>query len=197
MWVAARGDHASALHRFQLVSGRLLQTFHSPADAGAVQFSAVAVAADAVYVLDASGRRIFVLTAGDKAVRDFAALPDTIAPIGLTRTGTALLVSHATGILRVDLASRQTRPVTTPAAVEVTDLHSLAWHQGALFAIQKHPGGAQVVRVRLNARGTAVTTVDVLQRSAGTAATLAGEAYYFLMESPGEGQTIRSVPVAK
>jgi hypothetical protein len=198
MWVAARSDGTSALHRFQLVSGRLLQTFSSPDDAGPVQFAALAVTADAVFTLDAAGRRIFVLAAGNKALRGFAALPKTTRPIGLAHTGTALLVSHAAGIMRVDLASRVARPITTPPVADATGLHSLAWHENSLLAIRQEGSGARVVRVRLNARGNAVTAIDSLHPTAATAAALAGDAYYFLATNAGTpGLSFRSIPTAQ
>ena len=138
-----------------------------------------------------------MLSSGNKTLRGFAALPKTIVPIGLAHTGSALLVSHAAGILRVDLTSRIAQPITTPTAVDLGGLHSLAWHQGALLAIQRDTSKASVVRIRFNGRGSAVTAVDVLHPTAATAATLAGDAYHFLTESPEEGLTFRHVPAVK
>lgn len=195
MWVAAHGETTSALHRFQLVSGRLLQTFFSPDDAGLVRFTAVAVTADAVFVLDAAGHRIFVLATGNKTLRAFAALPRTIAPIGLAHSGAALFVSHTAGLLRIDVASRVAQPVAMPTDGGGGDLHSIEWHQNSLLAIRQEPGGARVVRARLNTRGTTVTAIDVIQPARTTAGALAGDDYYFLGEDEGDaGLAFRSVP---
>jgi DNA-binding beta-propeller fold protein YncE len=195
MWVAAQGDTSSALHRFQLVSGRRLQTIETPDDAGKTQFAAVTVTPDAVFVLDADGQRIFVLAAGDKTLRAFAALPETITPIGLAHTGASLLLSHAAGLLRVDLSSRTSQPISVAKAVDVSHLHSLAWHNGSLLAIQRHTDGARVVRVRLSTRGTSVTSVDVIEPAGATAGTLSGDHYYFLGTRPAEaGLSFQSVP---
>ena len=195
MWVTAQGETTSALHRFQLVSGRLLETFSSPDDAGLVRLTAVAVTADAVFVLDAAGHRIFVLATGNKTLRGFAALPKTIAPIGLAHSGAALFVSHATGLLRIDVASRVAQPVTLPTDGDGGDLHSIEWHQNSLLAIRQEPSGARVVRARLNTRGTTVTAIDVIQPARTTAGALAGDDYYFLSEDEADaGLAFRSVP---
>jgi hypothetical protein len=195
MWITAHDDVTSALHRFQLVSGRHLQTFSSPDDASQAQFTGVAVTADAVFVLDAAGHRVLVLAAGNKTLRGFAALPKTITPIGLAHSGAALFVSHAKGLLRVDLGSRLAQPVTLPPALDVSDLHSPAWHSGSVLAIQRHAGGARVVRVRLNTRGTAVTGVDVIEPAGAFAGALAGDDYHFLRTDPGEaGLSFQTVP---
>jgi hypothetical protein len=196
MWVVAQGESASVVHRFQLVSGRRLQTFSPPDEAGPVRSTAAALAGDALYLLDAAGRRIFVLAA-NKTLRSLTALPETIEPIGLTHTGTALLISHAAGLLRVDLGSLDVQPVSAPPAADASGLQSLAWHQGSVLAVQQRPDGARVVRVRFSRRGTAVTAVDVLHPAAALVATLTGNEYYFLAQSSAEGLTFRSVPAAK
>jgi hypothetical protein len=193
MWVAARGETSSTLHRFQLVSGRQLQTIAAPDDAGPARFAAIALIVDTVFVLDTEGRRIFVLAPGNKTLRDFAVLPDTITPIGLAHAGVSLLVSHAAGLLRVDLSSRTSQPVSTGKTVDASDLHSLAWHNGSLLAIQRHSGGSHVVRLRFNARGTTVTAIDRLESASTTAGALAGDEYYFLGPQDG-GLSFQSVP---
>jgi hypothetical protein len=67
-----------------------------------------------------------------------------------------------------------------------------------LLAIQRAASNARVVRIRFNARGSAVSAVDVLHPTAATAAAaLAGDAYHFLTASPEEGLTFRRVPAAK
>jgi hypothetical protein len=196
MWVVAHGERASVVHRFQLVSGRRLQTFSPPDDAGPVRFTAAALAGDALYLLDAAGRRIFVLAA-NKTLRGLAALPEAVEPLGLTHTGTALLISHAAGLLRVDLGSLDVQPVSAPPAADASGLQSLAWHQGSVLAIQQRTDGARVVRVRFSRRGTAVTAIDVLHPAAALVATLTGNDYYFLSHSSAAGLTFRSVPAVK
>jgi hypothetical protein len=196
MWVVAQGERASVVHRFQLVSGRRLQTFSPPDDAGPVRFTAAALAGDALYLLDAAGRRIFVLAA-NKTLRGLAALPEAVEPLGLTHTGTALLISHAAGLLRVDLGSLDVQPVSAPPAADASGLQSLAWHQGSVLAIQQRTDGARVVRVRFSRRGTAVTAIDVLHPAAALVATLTGNDYYFLSHSSAAGLTFRSVPAVK
>ena len=179
LWVAEHSDDRAALHRLQLISGRQLETIAPPADAGTVALAALAVAPDAVFALDTSGRRIFTATAKATTLRSFIQLRD-INPTGLAFSRGALYVAHAGGLVRVDLASRAVRPVTTPKGVDIANLRSLAWHDGALLGVQQKDANTAVVRVRLNSRGLTVTSLDVLEKTGETAATLSGEMYCYL-----------------
>ena len=196
LWVAEHSDDRATLHRLQLISGRQLETIAPPADAGTVALAALAVAPDAVFALDTSGRRIFTATAKATTLRSFIQLRD-INPTGLAFSRGALYVAHAGGLVRVDLASRAVRPVTTPKGVDIANLRSLAWHDGALLGVQQKDANTAVVRVRLNSRGLTVTSLDVLEKTGETAAALAGEMYCYLTTSREDVPAVTCRTVSK
>jgi hypothetical protein len=197
LWVAGTSDTTATLYRVQLISGRLLNASKADPKLQATAFTALALGPGALYALDAPGRRIFSLSPTAQSLRVFARLPKDIVPIGLASTGAALYVAHASGLLRIDLASPSPRPVTSSKA-DVSNLQSIAWRNGTLFGIQRRDSTARAVRVRFDARGTTVTALDVIEPAATDAATLSGDSYYFLGERPGEsGLAVRSISTVK
>jgi hypothetical protein len=187
LWVAGRSPDRASLHRLQLISGRLLETIAPPADAGKVDLVALATGADAIYALDGAGRRIFIASPKAAALRPFVQLGD-VTPIGLASANGALYVAHARGLLRVDLSSRAIRPLTTAKGVDVSNLQSLAWHDGALLAVQQKGGQVRAVRLHVNAGGLAITSVGVLAETGETTAALSGEMYCYVTagtDTPG------------
>jgi hypothetical protein len=198
LWVAGALGAKAALHRLQLISGRLIQTFMFPGDAGEVRIAALAVTPTAVLALDAAGRRIFARGGKGDDVRVQAALPRDISPTGLAYSGSALFVSHTAGMLRLDMAARNQRAVTAAKALNVANLHSLAWHDGGLLAVRGDDDAAVVVRLRLNSSGSAVTAVERLDQAAATAAVLSGQTYFYLVSQTGEkALSFRGVPAGK
>ena len=198
LWVAGTLGKKTTIHRLQLISGRLLDTFAFPDDVGEVHVAALVVSPTALFALDSAGRRIFVRGVKSADVRVQASLPPDITPTGLAYAGSSLYVSHAAGVLRIDLTAKGQRAVSAAKAFDVTQLRSLAWHDGSLLAIQGDGASATVVRVRLNASGSAVTAVERLDRAAGTAAALSGQTYIYLGSQTGEtGLAFRGVPARK
>jgi hypothetical protein len=198
LWVAGTLGKKTTIHRLQLISGRLLNTFTFPEDVGEVHVAALVVSPTALFALDSAGRRIFVRGVKSADVRVQASLPRDITPTGLAYAGSSLYVSHAAGVLRIDLTARGQRAVSAAKAFDVTQLRSLAWHDGSLLAIRGDDASATVVRVRLNASGSAVTAIERLDRASGTAAVLSGQTYIYLGSQTGEtGLAFRGVPARK
>jgi hypothetical protein len=201
LWVAGTDQtegSTGTLHRLQLISGRLLQTIVVTDDVGPTHFSTLAIGSGALFVLDTARNRIFTLAPKTDTLRVFQTLPADIEPTGLAFADTALYVSHVSGLLRIDLTSKSARPVSASNGVDVSNLHSLAWHRGSLMAVQRNMSGAVTVRVKLNARGNEVTAREVVENAGATAAALSGDAYYFLGgRSHQTGLAFRSVLAGK
>jgi hypothetical protein len=192
LWVAGVEGAQSVLYRLQLVSGRQLETIAAPTDAGATSFAALSMSANALFILDTAGRRVFSLAPGSQQLRVHASLPRDLDLLGLAQTTTALYISHTSGVMRIDISSRGQRPLAAPKHIDVSGLHSLAWDDGVVYAVQETAGGAVTVRVRLNARGTAVVGVERLEPARSSAATLSGGVYHYLGDRPdGSGAAFR------
>ncbi|MGH9313665.1 MAG: hypothetical protein ACRD1S_10755, partial [Vicinamibacterales bacterium] len=205
LWVVSGEEGlpgAGAMHKLQLVSGRLIETLTVPPELLPVRFADVAVTADgAVLALDAAGRRIFRARFGSHALEVAAALdvsePTSLAPA----PGTAVYVSHAAGLIRVDLASNAASAVPSQEpSVELSGLERIRWRDGSLVAVQRVDGATRrVVRLALNGRGRRVVSAQILAASApasaATAATLAGDVFYYVAIGPSREATVRRVPL--
>jgi urease accessory protein UreF len=99
-------------------------------------------------------------------------------------------------VLRLDLGSRAQRRVTTPAAIDASNLRSLAWHNGALLGIRQNSDPV-IARVRLNPQGTAAIAVDVLAAASGIAGTLSGDAYYYVAGANDANAALHRIPLAR
>jgi hypothetical protein len=188
------GVPRSALHKLQLVSGRLLQTVPLPTDAGAVRLVHLAVGSRAVFALDAAGRRVFALADGATEARVVANLVTITDPVSIALAGdNVLYVAHAKGLARVDLRARTRLPIAVPTTVDLTDLQSISWHEGSLFAIQRNASGAHAAtRIRLDARGTTATSLETLGPAVTRAAGVYGGIFYYVAsESDGVGMILR------
>jgi hypothetical protein len=184
------GFSRSAVHQLQLVSGRLLQTIRMPPEAGASRLVALAVGRTTVFALDALGRRIVSLSAGAKALRVQMSIDDVESASSLTAASdTIVYVAHPAGIARVDLQARAITSVAG-ASVDLTDLQSIAWHDGTLFGVQRQSdGGHRAVRIALDRSGTAATSAEVIEAAAAPAASLSNGAFYYLASASGTGMT--------
>jgi hypothetical protein len=198
LWVAGVEGAQSALYRLQLVSGRRLETIVAPTDVGATSFAALSMSANSLFILDTAGRRVFSLAPGSQQLRVLASLPRDLDLLGLAETSTALYISHASGVMRIDISSHGQRALAAPKNTNVSGLHSLAWDDGVLYAVQQTDGGVVTVRVRLNARGTAVVGVESVEVARSSAATLSGGVYHYLGDRPdGSGAAFRRLGARK
>jgi hypothetical protein len=179
-----------------LISGRQLESIALPDDAGVTNLTAIVLGGDTLFVLDSAGRRIFVRAPKSATLRTLATLPQGITPTGLAYAPDTLYVGHAAGLLRLAIASGEQRPVSTAKGINANNLHSLAWQNGILLAIQQRDDGLATVRVRLNARGTAITAVESLESAAALAATVARGVYYYLVDGSDGTMALRARPLA-
>ena len=192
LWVAstaaADGAAAGTLHRLQLVSGRLLRAFQVGADLEPVKLVDLAVnPAGAVLVLDSLTPQLLVLRAGgtalERVVRIEAQEPASVSTGGVD--GIAF-VAHREGISRIDLRSRTVTPVAAPKGVSLGHLERIRWGGDALIAVQLDVDGSRrIVRLEMNASGSAITKATRLEVSAPTAGqtfvTISGDELVYLM----------------
>lgn len=197
LWVASAGEGTSTLHKLQLISGRVIYSVTSPADAGRVRFVDVAVAATGrILALDAEGRRLFALARGSRRLQRVASLeaddPAGVAPAGRN----VAYVSSSTGITRVDLATRTSVAVKTPRNIDLSGLTRVRMYRGAIVGIQKTAdGGARAVLVRLNDAGTRARSLDVLDAVVSpfgdVTASVADDVLYYLSGTNAEAAVRR------
>ena len=188
LWIANSGaDRGASLHKLQLVSGRVLFEISVPAELGPTALVDAAVLGDGeVLLLDAEGRRILGLL---PAARSFkrAATVDVEGATSITSNGGSIAyVAHRNGLLRVDLAARK----ATPVRGAPSGLLRIRSNGHTLVGVQPAGKGHRIVRIRLDATGSKMARMDVLD--AGTtmpdaaALTIADGILYYLTSVNGD-----------
>lgn len=206
LWVVSGGDGTLAadpparttLHKLQLISGRVLESFGLSDRFASAAFVDVAAAGDStVLVLDASGHRVFRLRPKSSDLEVVASLPDerplSIAPAG----DTLAYVSTDAGIAVVDLVARTVTQVKSASRVNLAHVARLRWHKGSLIGIQQADGSYRAVRFTLDRAGRRVTAERILDAPlpsvAPTSATIAGGVLYYLASGEGSEMIIRKI----
>lgn len=188
----ARGASTSAVHRLQLVSGRVLYSLPVPSELGAVRPVGMAVAGGTVFVLDADGRRVLEHGGDVRTLR--VGTPLDFEPTSLAIANDVLYIAHAAGIVWLERAGRTSRPVTAAPALDLSGLHSITMHARSLLGIRRRPDGTQVaVRIRLDRGGHRATAVDEFGPAASRASTVVGGVFYYLAPGPGDRRVVRRI----
>lgn len=185
----------SAVHKLQLVSGHLLRSLPLPAAIGPAHVVALAVGRDRVFLLDTLGGRIFALAVDGKSLPVQVTRAALDAPVSIAAAAdNVLYVADAQGVARVDATAGTVTRVRAAKDANLEALQSLGWHTGSLFAIRREADGAHTaVRVSLDARGTAVTSVKTLGAAASSAGAVYGDAFYFVApQTDTPGITLRA-----
>ena len=173
LWVAGAGG---TVHRLQLVSGRPLRTYRTSPAAGAVRLVDLAIGpAGTVVALDAESNRLLTLGRGATELQATMRLGvSDVTSLVVDDEGTAL-VTHAGGIVRADLRSHTTAPVTAADGIDLRGIDQLRAHRAALIGLQRHAdGAARVVRLDINNSRRVITAATVID---GDGPTLPGRAF--------------------
>jgi hypothetical protein len=195
LWVAstAATPGAGTLHRLQLISGRPLRTFPVAIDLEPVRLVDVAVApAGAVLVLDSAAPQLLILRSGGTTLQRVVRI-DAQEPISVAAgadDGVAF-VAHRDGVLRIDLRTQHVTPVLIPKGVFLGRLERIRWRGGALIGVQVDSDGSHhVMRLEMNAKGSAITHVTPLEIPASTTGqtfmTISGDELVCLMSGSNE-----------
>jgi len=201
LWVSSTepADGHTALHKLQLISGRLLYTVPLPDNLAPARFADVAVTPRSmIVILDAVGRRLFKLEPKSRDLQLAAKIDVEGATSAAPESDGVVYVSHQKGLSRVDLGSRRATTVKAKKSLDLAGLTRIRWHRGALLGVQKSGRGVyQIVRIRLDAAGTTAVGLDVLDRNVAmsdpTSAAVSGDVLYYLASSSGSdggGETI-------
>jgi hypothetical protein len=183
LWVASTDERESALHKLQLISGRVLTKVVTNGENGPVRFEDVVVASDGtVFAVDAAGGRLFRLTPG---AREFEIAQD----IGSTGTralahanGNTFFIGSDAALLRVDIGRRSASSVRAPKGAALGHIGRLRWHGGSLLAMQQTSSGPRLIRLTLDDAGQAVKRLDIVDEDVAseTAGALSGETFFYL-----------------
>ena len=200
LWVTSAGDEGkAAIHKLQLVSGRVLGRVDVADDSLPAKLTDIAMSdGGAVLLLDAIGSRLLTLSSSGQGFSRVIPL-GVPAPSSIAAAGTSVYVTHDDGLSAIDLKSGTVSVVKGGKGVQLTGLRRIRWHRGALVAIldDGKDKGARLVRIRLGRSPSVASRVDVLddaEAEAGSILTIAGGDAYYLARAAG-GPVIRRVPL--
>jgi hypothetical protein len=183
LWVASTDERTSALHKLQLVSGRVLTKVVTREESGPVRFEDVTVTPDGtVFAVDAAGGRLFRLPPG---ARDLEMAQDlgSKGTRALTHaSGNTFFIGSDTTLLRVELGRRAASALKAPKGAALGHIGRLRWHDGSLLAMQQTASGPRLIRLTLDDEGKAVKRLDVVDEDVAseTAGALSGETFFYL-----------------
>ncbi len=184
---AADRAPATALHKLQLVSGRPLERILVPDDSpagpsGGCRRHAQRNCAGARYHRspDSASRRAQSRRHGHAATRW------RLKPCTGRRSND--LCGLRVGIARVDITSGAATSVTGSPELQLGGLERVRWARDSLIGVQRLPDGSRrSVRIRFVNGGP--VTIAVLEGnvppSAGHAATVSGDEFFFVVQQPG------------
>jgi hypothetical protein len=198
LWVtSSNGDRGAAIHKLQLVSGRVLTRIDVPPELQPATLNDIFVSdAGVVWLLDSRGRRVLRLKpAGQQVER---AIPFQLdSPSSMALAEDKAYIAHAAGLALIDLNTGTVSEVRAAKNVVVTGVQRVRWNHGSLVAIQSDGSGtSRLVRFRLGRNGHTATAMDVLDGidTDGTALTISRDAVYYFTRG-ADGPVIRRVPL--
>jgi hypothetical protein len=101
-------------------------------------------------------------------------------------------VAHRDGVSRVDLRARTATPVAAPSSTPLAHLERIRWRAHTLIAVRVDDDGSRrIVRLELNANGTAVTRATTIGTSMPTAGqtfvTISGDELVYAVDDASSG----------
>lgn len=192
---------AAALHRFDLESGELEASFPVGDDKPVPHlFNEIAVGPDGrVFVADSMAPLIYVLDEGAEKLEAFmgASRLSGFHGLAVTADGRYLFLSDwVTGLYRIEVANREVRRLAHDPTVNLGGIHSLAYRDGELFAVQTGTKPQRVVRIQLSegldkAMAMFPLSANEAEYERPGLGVLAGDGYYFVANS---GWSLRERP---
>ena len=129
----------------------------------------------------------------DPAARTFTVLPmhrPLFYPngIALSEDDRTLYVADSLGVVRVDLATGESRDVDPGPKSTLAGIDGLYWHNGSLIGIQNGIGSPRVAAFRLSSDGLRVTRTTVLENRSKfcvlpTTGAIRGSDFFFIANS--------------
>ncbi|MEO5818705.1 MAG: SMP-30/gluconolactonase/LRE family protein [Gemmatimonadaceae bacterium] len=181
----------AALLRIDIATGAITRRWNLPAVTGGHVLGDLAVGPNGdVYVTDSSEPVLYRLRPGaDTLERLTHPLFRSLQGMAPTPDGRTLYVAdYSHGILRVDLATRTvTRLADAPHSTSL-GCDGIVWHDGAIVAVQNGIAPARVVRFVLDAIGTRIVRVEVLDQhiavaSEPTIGAIVGDRFVYVANS--------------
>jgi hypothetical protein len=193
------GTCRSALHKLQLISGRVLKVFDPPRETS--RLLDVAVSARGPILLDGEGPRLLVADSDNGSMKPLLDLPaGTPTSLAPAPDGQVVYVAYGDRLVRAELRGRRIAEVgeKDPRLEGITRIR---WHRGGLIAARGSASSSgEIVRLRLSRGGTRLAAIQPLSDLPDRAGALlgmdvAGDELYYLVSPASDGSeaVVRSV----
>ena len=196
LWVtSSERNGAAAVHKLQLVSGRVLARIEVPGTFLPIAISDFAIdQSGTLLLLDARGGRLLRI----RGIAGHFGVPIDLhleAPASIAPADRVAYIAHQGGLAVVDPDTGRGSDVQAPQGRSLLGLRRIRWSRSALFALQGTENSGRIVRITLSRdgrRATAIEPLDGTTESAGTALTISRDAAYYIATTP-TGAAIRKV----
>ncbi|MCF6264367.1 MAG: hypothetical protein L3J24_12380 [Xanthomonadales bacterium] len=150
----------SALFKFDLKSGKLLQRYPMALDGNPHSFANMALADDgSVYIADSQAPILYVFKPGDSSPKVFAASTDllSIRSIVLNKDNTYLYLSdYSNGLFIINLEDSQMRAPVMPETLNTSGIDGMYRWADSLVIIQNGFTPSRVLRLQLDSDGVEI-----------------------------------------
>ena len=185
---------AAALLRVRLSDGAIERRWSLPAAERGHALGDVAVGPGGdVFISDSNDPVLYRLRpAADTLERLSSPLFRSLQGIAPAPDGRVVFVAdYSHGLLRVELATGRVERVAEPPGVTALGCDGLAWHRGAIVAIQNGVAPPRVVRFVLSTDGRRITHAETLDRNLPladepTGGTVVGDQFVYVANSQWE-----------
>jgi sugar lactone lactonase YvrE len=191
----------SGLFAFDLKSGKLARKAMLAADGKRHLLNALVIDhAGNVYVSDTGASGIYLLRLGAGELEPFIASSVFRATQGLALSKdekTLYVADYVEGLWALDIASKNRRLLEPPAGAWLFGLDGLSRDGNSLISVQIGPKPERVLRIELDANGTSITKVEILEMSRAEyegpiQGVVEGRQFFYVANSQldlGDGQT--------
>jgi tetratricopeptide repeat protein len=164
-----RTEGRTAVFRYELGTGRLLGKYEGGRGDETLCFNDLAFSPDGDVYVSAGDGGVFRVVRQTNRLERFAPTPGLfVNGIAISANGKTLyLADHLRGVVLLDVASRDVRPLPTPPGVTLAAIDGLYVHGASLVGVQNGlgEGPERVVQAFLGDDGSRVACVDLLERS--------------------------------
>ena len=185
----------SGLFAFDLATGALRGRYFLPTDGAPHALGDVTLTRGGdVYASDSRGPGLYRVRAGADTLERFLSSPLLLSAQGMAldrAERTMYVADYARGILSVDLATREIRPVPAVDGVLTLGIDGLYADGGDLVGVQNGVTPYRVVRLHLDGTGRRIVSVQVLERARPdyaepTLGVMVGRAFFYVANSQWE-----------
>jgi hypothetical protein len=171
-------------------AGKLLGRFKPP-DTRKHGFNDLVVRRSGEVILtDSLDNKVFRFDPGGHTFAELPVHRTLIYPNGIALAGDdrTLYAADALGVVKVDLASAESRDVDPGPRSTLGSIDGLYWHNGSLIAVQNGIGSPRIVAFRMSDDGLRVTHTTVLENRTSftvfpTTGAIRGSDFYFMANS--------------